>query len=124
MPFRHTGNAPIINTLEAISNDQYSALYPVDCTCASQSRHGNLLRVYDRQITLMPKPSIQRDFGLAYCIHTDTIQLMPKSIDQLSAQRDALLAQLKSIDRLRRGTLSRQVFTRLNSSHRCISYAV
>ena len=37
---------------------------------------------------------------------------MPKSIDQLSAQRDALLAQLKSIDRLRRGTLSRQVFTK------------
>ena len=37
---------------------------------------------------------------------------MPKSIDQLSAQRNALLAQLKSIDRLRRGTLSRQVFTK------------
>lgn len=37
---------------------------------------------------------------------------MPKSIHQLSAQRDTLLAQLKSIDRLRRGTLSRQVFTK------------
>ena len=40
------------------------------------------------------------------------MRLMPNSIDRLSAQRDALLAQLKSIDRLRRGTLSRQVFTR------------
>jgi len=69
-------------------------------------------RVCDRQITLMPKPSIQGAFGLAYCIHTDTILLMPKSIDQLTAQRDVLLAQLKSIDRLRRGTLSRQVFTK------------
>ena len=37
---------------------------------------------------------------------------MPKSIDQLTAQRDAFLAELKSIDRLRRGTLSRQVFTK------------
>jgi hypothetical protein len=37
---------------------------------------------------------------------------MSNPIDQLSAQRDALLAQLKSIDRLRRGSLSRQVFTK------------
>jgi hypothetical protein len=40
------------------------------------------------------------------------MQFMPNSIDQLSAQRDAVLTQLKSIDRLRRGTLSRQVFAK------------
>ena len=34
---------------------------------------------------------------------------MPNAIDQLAAQRAALLAQLQSIDRLRRGSLSRQV---------------
>jgi hypothetical protein len=37
---------------------------------------------------------------------------MPNPIDQLFVQRDALLDQMKSIDRLRRGTLSRQVFTK------------
>jgi hypothetical protein len=37
---------------------------------------------------------------------------MPNRIDQLSADRDALLAELKAIDRLRRGTLSRQVYSR------------
>lgn len=42
---------------------------------------------------------------------------MPNSIDQLSAQRDALLAQLKAIDRLRRGSLSRQVFTKQRGGH-------
>jgi hypothetical protein len=45
------------------------------------------------------------------------MRLMPNSIDRLSAQRDALLAQLKSIDRLRRGTLSRQVFTKKQDGH-------
>jgi hypothetical protein len=35
---------------------------------------------------------------------------MPNSIDQLSAQRDALLKELQSIDRLRRGSLSSQTF--------------
>lgn len=38
--------------------------------------------------------------------------VMPNKIDQLSADRDALLAELKAIDRLRRGTLSRQVYSR------------
>ncbi len=37
---------------------------------------------------------------------------MTNSLDQLSAQRDALLAQLKAINRLRRGSLSHQVYTR------------
>ena len=37
---------------------------------------------------------------------------MTDHLRQLSAQRDAILAQLKSIDRLRRGTLSRQMFTK------------
>jgi hypothetical protein len=33
-------------------------------------------------------------------------------LQQLSAKREAILDQLKSIDRLRRGSLSRQVFTK------------
>jgi len=37
---------------------------------------------------------------------------MPNIIEQLAAEREALLAQLQSIDRLRRGSLSRQVFAR------------
>jgi len=37
---------------------------------------------------------------------------MPNKIDQLSADRDSLLAQLKAIDRLRRGSLSRQVYVK------------
>jgi len=37
---------------------------------------------------------------------------MSDTIEQLSTQREALLAQLQSIDRLRRGTLSRQVFSK------------
>ncbi|MGA3181794.1 MAG: hypothetical protein ABSF38_15745 [Verrucomicrobiota bacterium] len=37
---------------------------------------------------------------------------MPNAIDQLAAQRAALLAQLQSIDRLRRGSLSRQVYSK------------
>ena len=35
---------------------------------------------------------------------------MPYKIDQLSTEREALLDKLRSIDRLRRGSLSRQVF--------------
>ena len=37
---------------------------------------------------------------------------MPNKIDQLAAERDALLAQLQSIDRLRRGSFSRQVYSK------------
>jgi hypothetical protein len=37
---------------------------------------------------------------------------MPNQIDQLSTERDDLLAKLKSLDRLRRGSLSRQVFAK------------
>jgi hypothetical protein len=37
---------------------------------------------------------------------------MTNKIDQLSADRDALLAELKAIDRLRRGSLSRQVYSK------------
>lgn len=37
---------------------------------------------------------------------------MPTKIDQLSAERDDLLQQLKALDRLRRGTLSRQVYSK------------
>ena len=37
---------------------------------------------------------------------------MPNTIEQLSAQRQAIIAQLQSIDRLRRGTLSSQVFSK------------
>lgn len=37
---------------------------------------------------------------------------MPNKIEHLTAERDALLAQLQSIDRLRRGTLSQQVYSR------------
>jgi len=37
---------------------------------------------------------------------------MPNTIDQLAAQRAALLAQLQCIDRLRRGSLSRQVYSK------------
>lgn len=37
---------------------------------------------------------------------------MPNKIDQLSAQRDVLFQQLKALDRLRRGTLSRQVYSK------------
>ena len=37
---------------------------------------------------------------------------MTNNLDQLSAERDALLAQLKAINRLRRGSLSRQVYAR------------
>lgn len=37
---------------------------------------------------------------------------MPDTIEQLSARREALIRELKSIDRLRRGTLSQQVFSK------------
>jgi len=37
---------------------------------------------------------------------------MPDKIEQLSVERDALLTRLKSIERLRRGSLSRQVFAK------------
>lgn len=37
---------------------------------------------------------------------------MPNTIDQLSAQREAVLKELQDIDRLRRGTLSSQTFTK------------
>lgn len=37
---------------------------------------------------------------------------MTSNLDQLSAQRDVLLDQLKAINRLRRGSLSRQVYAR------------
>ena len=37
---------------------------------------------------------------------------MPNPLDQLTVERAALLAQLQSIDRLRRGSLSRQVFSK------------
>jgi hypothetical protein len=37
---------------------------------------------------------------------------MPTKIEQLAAERQALLAQLQSIDRLRRGGLSRQVYSK------------
>lgn len=37
---------------------------------------------------------------------------MPLTIEQLSAQREALIRELQSIDRLRRGTLSQQVFSK------------
>ena len=37
---------------------------------------------------------------------------MTNNLAQLSAERDALLAQLKTLDRLRRGSLSRQVYAR------------
>jgi len=36
---------------------------------------------------------------------------MPNPMDQLVAERAALLAQLQSIDRLRRGSLSRQTYS-------------
>jgi len=37
---------------------------------------------------------------------------MPNKIEQLAAERQALLAEIGSIDRLRRGSLSRQVYAR------------
>lgn len=37
---------------------------------------------------------------------------MPDTIEQISAERDALFTELKSIERLRRGTLSEQVFSK------------
>jgi hypothetical protein len=37
---------------------------------------------------------------------------MPNKIEQLAAERQALLAELGAIDRLRRGSLSRQVYAR------------
>jgi hypothetical protein len=37
---------------------------------------------------------------------------MPNEIDQLATQRNALLSQLQAIDRLRRGSLSQQTFTK------------
>jgi len=37
---------------------------------------------------------------------------MPNKIEQLTTERQALLAQLQSIERLRRGSLSRQVYTK------------
>jgi hypothetical protein len=37
---------------------------------------------------------------------------MKDTIEQLSAQREALIVQLQSIDRLRRGTLSSQIFSK------------
>ncbi len=37
---------------------------------------------------------------------------MPNKIEQLAAEREALLAQLQSLDRLRRGSLSRQTYSR------------
>lgn len=41
---------------------------------------------------------------------------MPNNkVQQLAAERQALLAQLQSIDRLRRGSLSRQVYTKKQS---------
>ena len=41
--------------------------------------------------------------------------LMPTKLDLLTAEREALLAQLQSIERLRRGSLSRQVYSRLKA---------
>lgn len=40
---------------------------------------------------------------------------MPNKIEQLAAEREALLAQLQALDRLRRGTLSRQVYSRIKA---------
>jgi hypothetical protein len=37
---------------------------------------------------------------------------MPNKIQQLAMEREALLAELQSIDRLRRGTLSRQFYSK------------
>lgn len=37
---------------------------------------------------------------------------MPNQIDQLCADREAILAELKTIERLRRGSLSRQVYSK------------
>lgn len=37
---------------------------------------------------------------------------MPNTIEQLTLERETLLAQLKSLDRLRRGSLSRQVYAK------------
>lgn len=37
---------------------------------------------------------------------------MPNKLDQLAAEREGLLAQLQSLDRLRRGSLSRQVYSK------------
>ena len=40
---------------------------------------------------------------------------MTDQLHQLSAQREAILDQLKAIDRLRRGSLSRQMFTKIQA---------
>jgi hypothetical protein len=40
---------------------------------------------------------------------------MQSDLNQLSAQRDAVLKEMQSIDRMRRGTLSRQVFSKKDS---------
>ena len=37
---------------------------------------------------------------------------MTDNIDQLCAQREAIIEELKSIDRMRRGTLTKQVFSK------------
>ncbi len=43
---------------------------------------------------------------------------MPNSFSQLEQRRDQILQQIKAIDRLRRGTLSRQFFKKPHSASR------
>ena len=43
---------------------------------------------------------------------------MPNSFSQLEQRRDQILQQIKAIDRLRRGTLSRQFFKKTHSTSR------
>ena len=49
---------------------------------------------------------------------------MNSKIDDLLQQREAILLQMKSIDRLRRGTLSQQFFKAAGSDARCGPYYV
>ena len=49
-------------------------------------------------------------FCLLYCICMRYNMPMPNSFSQLEQRRDQILQQMKAIDRLRRGSLSRQFF--------------
>jgi len=76
--------------------------------------------VCDRKVTRIQKEQLTGCFCLCSCIYIDTTKDMPNAIDQLAAKRNALLAQLQSINRLRRGTLSRQLYSKKRAGGACL----
>jgi hypothetical protein len=72
--------------------------------------------VWDAKVTESVNQSLVCYFLFAYCIVTDTICAMHDTFSQLEERRDQILQQMKAIDRLRRGSLSRQFFKKPGSA--------